>query len=80
MTDKCSFDAILNHPVGLKKFTAYCEKDYSSENIHFYCASRLFDDPQCPLGLNQKLVLLQRLYEEYISDLAPRQVGVTLQR
>uniref|UniRef100_A0A3B5L2W5 Regulator of G protein signaling 16 n=1 Tax=Xiphophorus couchianus TaxID=32473 RepID=A0A3B5L2W5_9TELE len=68
---KESFERLLSN--GLCAFTAFLVSEFSEENIAFYFACEDYRRTKCPTKL---LTKAQKIYSEFISSEAPREVNI----
>ncbi|XP_005802347.1 regulator of G-protein signaling 5-like [Xiphophorus maculatus] len=70
---KESFERLLSSRYGLCAFTAFLVSEFSEENIAFYFACEDYRRTKCPTKL---LTKAQKIYSEFISSEAPREVNI----
>uniref|UniRef100_A0A3B3Y502 RGS domain-containing protein n=1 Tax=Poecilia mexicana TaxID=48701 RepID=A0A3B3Y502_9TELE len=70
---KESFEKLLSSRYGLCAFTAFLVSEFSEENIAFYFACEDYRRTKCPTKL---LTKAQKIYTEFISSEAPREVNI----
>ncbi|XP_030647339.1 regulator of G-protein signaling 16 [Chanos chanos] len=70
---KESFENLLSNKHGLYAFRAFLISEFSEENIAFYLACEDFKRTKSPSKL---LAKANRIYEEFISSEAPREVNI----
>ncbi|CAG14842.1 unnamed protein product, partial [Tetraodon nigroviridis] len=68
---KQSFEKLLTSKCGLCAFTAFLVSEFSEENIAFYFACEDYRNTKSASKLSVKA---QKIYDEFISTDAPREV------
>lgn len=69
-----SFERLMRSAAGRKLFRDFLRGEYSEENIMFWLACEELKQEQDPAAVEEKA---RFIYEDYISILSPKEVGVS---
>ncbi|PAV83567.1 hypothetical protein WR25_10849 [Diploscapter pachys] len=68
-----SFEALLNNKQGCALFRQFLKKEFSDENVDFWCACEEFKNIKDPKKLKQKA---HEIYKEFVAEQAPKEVNL----